>query len=250
MLVLVVALGFVAVGLAIALVLARRQVAESATRLARTEAARDVARDYAETAVERADAMAKERDDALERVSRARRDAAEVANRLQEETAARAEADAARMALEDERDAHECAPGDLDSEVLWALALSQAERTWRISLALGADDRSPLVGADGLFRAAVEIEVDAVREESGADVELRWEEPCSEPSAARAVLAWSVVRDVITRYATTADRIHLRLASTPSGIELCASATGPDGAELPVVLPGPLEVAPGRVAIS
>lgn len=59
-----------------------------------------------------------------------------------------------------------------DPEVVWALEQARSERTWRLSLALGPDLDSVFVNAASPLREALQVEVDAAREEVGAVVEL------------------------------------------------------------------------------
>ncbi|MDQ3177698.1 MAG: hypothetical protein M3Q72_09165 [Actinomycetota bacterium] len=61
---------------------------------------------------------------------------------------------------------------DETGEVLWALELTRSARTWRNSVAVSTDEPSVLDGADDVLLEALNIEVDAAREEVGAVVEL------------------------------------------------------------------------------
>lgn len=255
---------------------------ETALTQARAEAsAADERTDRA--AQERDDALERvnrARRDAAEVANRLRdetsaREAAEQSQRdlAAELDAARVELDAARAELGSiraELEAHECpapAIGDLtapdrepsatrdpvealDADVLWALALAQVEQTWRVSLAVGPAEDSPLRSGEDLFRRAIEIEVEAAREEAGADVELRWEGAGAEVPSRQAVLAWALVRDVITRYATVAAHTELTLRVDEDAVELRVEATDDDGRPTPVRLPAPLEVGPGVVRVA
>ncbi len=56
--------------------------------------------------------------------------------------------------------------------MLWALELLRSERTWRHSVAPGPDTPSVLGDAAEPLREALQIELDAAREEVGVEVEL------------------------------------------------------------------------------
>ena len=284
-----------AVVLGVALWRTRARVHDLEEVLERTAAAHDARAAEVITARQAAAAAERQRDDARERVQRARRDAAEVATRLRDESNARAELevelatsnaaleearaslttladtsvalDAARAELADNRAALEEAravaaspsAGPLDVEAarfgdeLWSLALRSVEHTWRISVAPGLDVASPLEGADDVFRAAVEIEVDAAREESGAQLELSWGDdtgtPAVEPPAECAALALAVVRDVISTLGTTASRTDLTVCSSADAVDVRVTAVDDVGNSIEVPLPPSLRVAPGHARV-
>lgn len=195
------------------------------------------------------DAARLERDDALERVNRARRDAADVANRLRDETAAK---DALDRELGDARDALAVAEAALSlrsAAVLWDLAIRECEHRWRVSVAVDPDAASPLEGAADRFRAAVEVEVDAAREESGAALDLVWKGDTA-PDDERAVIALALVRDVIAAQGTVASSTTITVDSTDDAVEIVVDAVGPDGSSLEVSIPASLAVEPGRARIS
>ena len=208
----------------------------------------------------------RERDDALERAQRARRDAAEVANRLSEEAAARTAAQsdleaasAARDELERtvrsltaELDAARTAPppdGDADgAEVLWALTLDRIERTWQTSIALHAEEPSPLATADDLFRTAVGIVVDAAREEAGADIDVEWSGDPTPVPAHRAVVALATVEAIVASLAKSAGQTIVRIDTEGRGIAIVVES---DGDTVPVpALPDAVAVADGRYQVS
>lgn len=207
---------------------------------------RDAARAEAATAVDAAALARKQRDEALERGHRSRRDAAEVANRLSAESAARAalesELGELRAAVDEPRGPDELA------EVLWGLSLRQAEVTWRVSVAVDREVASPLADADDPFRTAIEIEVDAAREEAGADIELSWV-GTADVGHAHAVVALAVVRDVVHAVGTTADRTTLVVSRLGDAVELVVDSFDAEGRPVAVPLPDGLESAPGRVRI-
>ncbi|MCU1499668.1 MAG: hypothetical protein JWM47_3621, partial [Acidimicrobiales bacterium] len=187
MLAVLVALALVAVALAVATVLARRdlgscraELATSRTTSAEAEAARD--RSSLELDAARAE-LAEQR--------RAGAEAAEAAARaVAEAEAARGAADQGRAEAEASLSeaailtAHLFDEGAADPAALWAMELLRSERTWRHDVAAVADDPSPLEGARHPLWTALEVEVASVREEIGAVVDLDVDLPELVPPAA------------------------------------------------------------------
>lgn len=192
-------------------------------------------------------AAERQRDEALERVQRARRDASEVAGRLTQETNAR-EAAERRVSelLAEVGELRESAGGEALAERLWALALADLERTWRMSVAGGPDEVSPLAGADDQLRAAVEIVVDAAREDAGAAVELVWR-VTGEVPVADALLVLATVRELVASVAKTASAATLGVDGTSGAVDVRIDALGDDDAPLTIDLAGAVE--PGRYRV-
>ena len=207
--------------------------------------AADVRRVAAETATLAAE---RARDEALERVQRSRRDAAEVANRLSAETTARAEVEAALTSAREELEAERRSGADGTVEHLWRLLLRRAEQTWRLSVAVDPSAPSPLADTDDAFRTAVEIEIDAAREEAGAVIEVEWVGEAPVPEA-RAAVGLALVRDVIDTTGTAAERTTVTIRCGPDALELAVEALDADGQPLPVPLPDDLETSPGTARI-
>ncbi|MDZ7675934.1 MAG: hypothetical protein U5K30_12810 [Acidimicrobiales bacterium] len=265
MVVALVVCALVVVALVVAVLRLRAWIDELTRLLDDTRGERDQSRTDASQATARAEELVQERDDALERVNRARRDAAEVANRLRDETTARTETeselDKLRSELDDVRaelaDSAAAAgaavrePGADASyaEALWALLLRQVEHTWRVSIALGPDDTSPLADAADPFRAAVEIEVEAAREEGGAAVDLVWADGATSPGPAPAALALALLRELIARLGITAGRTQLTVSPGDEHIDVRVEAVDDGGAPMTVELPTSLEVEPGVARI-
>ena len=217
-----------------------------------------------------ADELRRGRDEALERVQRARRDAAEVANRLQEERSARAAAEAAVEELSAERDERrrevaalrdelaasvpassaDALDDGAGAEVLWELALGRVARTWRTSIALLPDEPSPLDGAPDALRAAVEVLVDAAREEAGADIELLWSGDASGIGAPRAVLALSVVEAIVETVAKVVAPTQLHVSVTSDGVEIGVTTDARPGGAVPLEVPAVLSAGPGRFLVA
>ena len=103
-----------------------------------------------------------ERDAATTRATEAEAAAEEARTAATAADTARAEAEA-RAAQAAERNG-------VDPDVLWTLEQARSERTWRQSVAVG--DGSFLDGADDPLLAALQVELDAAREDVGAIVEL------------------------------------------------------------------------------
>ncbi len=256
----------VVVALVIAVVRLRTRIDELTRELGQLRSALDDALAEREAAAATADATARERDDALERVTRSRRDAAEVANRLaavvESREAIEAELDATREALASteaelaEVQTRSAAavrdPGEDASaaDALWALQLRQTAHTWRVSISLGPDDVCPLDDTDEPFRTAVEIEVDAAREEGGAAIDLVWGEEPVQPGPSAAALALALVRDVIATLGTTAGATVLRLEAEGDDVLVVVEARDDVGAPMAVDLPASLQVEPGVARIS
>ena len=250
----------------------RTEVQELADHARHVTDERDEARIEAREASDDAAAARREREEALERVQRARRDAAEVANRLRDESAARADADAAVSAVTAERDdlrteierlraevraaeealaaAPSTADGDaLGAGVLWELAVGRVERTWRTSIALAPDETSPLAGADDVLRAAVEVLVDAAREEAGADIELEWSGSGTAVPPHRALLALEVLEAIVATVAKVATRTELGVSVASDAVAIDVVTDDGAGGPLSLEVPAALASGPGRYVL-
>lgn len=245
MLAVAIVLFVVAVGLAVQLVRTHRRLQTVRAELAGAE--RDLS--AAESARRIADGQTAEacraRDDALERASRARRDAADVAKRMKQEADARTAAEAALS------QARAAATGsDEQAAELWRHALASVRRTWEVSVAPSPGLPSPLDDTDDELQAAIGIEVDAAREEAGADIDLVWSGAGDHPPRL-AVRAHALVQELIGRVAKATDSVVLEVDSAPAGITIEVRATDVDGAPVPVdtLIAGVApehQVAPGR----
>lgn len=235
MLLVVLALLVVAAVLAVAYGRLRARCAELEALLDDVAVEREELFDQIDDAAAQVTATGKERDDALERVQRCRRDAAEVANRLTAETAARVRAEASGLAAATE------------AEMLWALALARAERTWRTSIALHAEETSPISGDDPL-RAAVAIEIEAAREEAGADIELRWSGDDPVPPAP-ALLVLGLVEEVVASVSKTAARTIVDVSVIDGAVDVSVDAVDTSGVAVAVEVPGTAAVEPGRFRV-
>lgn len=280
----------VAVGLGVVVVRTRAQDADLELALRTTIDQRDRYETMLTMARDEAAAARKERDEAFDRVQRARREAAEVSARLAEEVAARSDAESTTAAVASrcgalERDLEEAraqiarghaeiaeraealerfeaevaeseearrraTPPDhgdvLDS--LWDLALARVERTWRTSISLTADEPSPLIAASDTLRTAVEIEIDAAREEAGADIDLVWTgEGSTDPAAAVVVLA--IIEAVVGALAKVARSTTVRVSISPQHVDVGIEALDDRGEALSVAIPDAFLVGPGLARV-
>jgi len=264
---------------------AEARVAEQADALAATTAARDeataarIAADEARTAAE------DERDAADARAGTAEGRAAEEAERaarayaereqahIEAEAAAtaRVEAEGRLAAFERRAAATESgqaaaaeaveratatAPpvtGELDAQVLWALEKSRTERTWRHSVAVDPSG-SPFSDAGAALTEALQVELDAAREDVGADIDLDAEVP-EGLTAAGAVLTLRVVQELVADIVRRAETTTLRLRPDGEGdLLITVDASDEDGqpvapATLPIPPSGAVESIPGGARI-
>ncbi len=154
---------------------------------------------------------------AQERVRMAEATSAAAALELE---AARAEADQLRSAVDSGSDP---LAGDIDPELLWALEMTRAERTWRHSVAVDPDGPSPFPDAPDPLRFAVEVEAAALREEVGAFIQLDWRaEAVADPI--RRLLVLRVANELLA--AAAREPQPFEMVSTGSGeIRLLVRAT-------------------------
>jgi FtsZ-interacting cell division protein ZipA len=127
-----------------------------------------------------------------------------------EAAAARADADridAARQEAE-ARAAEAAARNGLDPELLWTLEQARSERTWRQSVAVGPESTSVLAGAENPLREALQVELDAAREDVGAVVELDAELPVA-VTPAGSVLVLRAAQELLARAVKTAEETTL-----------------------------------------
>ncbi len=163
---------------------------------------------------------------------------------------AQAAADDAHTAAERARadaDALRAAKGDgVDPELLWALERARTERTWRQSVALGADTASVLQGADEPLREALQVELDAAREDVGAIVELDAELPPN-VTAAGSVLVLRAAQELLARAVKVAEETTLRIRTDGDDLVVTIVATDDDDQPVaiePLAIPESPDMAP------
>ena len=137
-------------------------------------------------------------------------------------------------ASREELDAHR--PG-IEADALWALELARAERTWRHSVAAGADEPSPFEATEDPLAAAVEIEVSALREDVGVAMELDWDAPVADP--ARCLTVLRLAQELLAVAAREQQAVILRGRTEPNG-EVALHLSVPDGHPPLRVTPPPL----------
>lgn len=245
-----------AVGLAVALVVARREVVRRGTRID------DLSASLAEVTESRDQAVA--RAATADEARAAAEEAVVAANSVTESWKERSTAaDDARVAAEEERDramadsaeaaslaARLVDDGSADPAALWALERRRSERTWRHSVGVpGA--RSPLTGADVLV-AALQVEVDAAREDTGAVVELAADLP-ADLSAAASLAVLRCAQELLADAVAVGEEVTLRVGHEGGDVVVGIDGVDADGASLaPVHLavpPSRLEAEPGAVRL-
>lgn len=261
-------LAVVAVALTVATVRLRARIAALEDRdHARSREVTTVRAELA-SATARADDIERERDQALERGQRSCRDAAEVANRLTEATIRIDELAAANEDLSDRNRALVASEQDLrtrlddleshpigtaspphgaatagsgvDGEVLWALTLGRVERRWRVSVAAGVEDTSPLMTSTSLLEDAIRVEVEAAREEAGALIALSYQRDGDDDvDGAAAATTIALVEELVAGVAKLADEGELVVTVGADAIVVAMSAAN-DG--VAVEIPGPSEL--------
>ncbi len=163
---------------------------------------------------------------------------ADLATTVDERDAARAEAEEATTRTDDaEARAHQLAArAGLDAELLWALEQARSERTWRHSVAVGPQSTSVFDGAVDPLREALQVELDAAREEVGAVVELDAELPPGITTAG-SVLALRTAQELIARAVRVAEETTLRVRADGADLLVAIDARDEDGEAVEI---GPL----------
>ena len=164
-----------------------------------------------------------------------------------------AETEARRLAsaqLAAETEARELATGDaneaaaelqrvrrlvdgFDPEVLWSLELRRSERTWRLSVAPSPEVPSELAEAQHPLVAALQIEVEAVREEVGTIVSLDAVIE-GDLTPAATVLTLRVVQELMATVVRRAEEaaVHVRLVD--EDVVIVMEATDENGEAVPL----------------
>lgn len=154
--------------------------------------------------------------------------------------AAEQRAIAAETAMASARDAAASQNAGIDPDVLWILEQSRSERTWRFSVAAGPDSVSVFAETTNPLLAALQVELDAAREDVGAVVELDAEIPEGLTVAATVLTlraAQELLADVVRRSEETT--LHVRA----DGNDLVLDVTSVDENGQPV-LPTGLPIPP------
>lgn len=180
-----------------------------------------------------AEAIAAERADtarlAAERAEAAESDARDAASRAE---AAEASIAALRAASAES--------GGIDPDVLWILERARSERTWRFSVAPRPDSPSVFADASNPLLAAVQIELDAAREDVGAEVDLDAELP-DRLTIGASVLALRATQELLADVVRRSEQTTVRMRVDGGDLVVDVDATDEHG---DVVLPNALPLPP------
>lgn len=128
----------------------------------------------------------------------------------------------------------------LDADVLWILEQARSERTWRFSVATGPTNESVFEGAGDPLLAALQVELDAAREDVGAIVELDAELPDGISTAA-SVLTLRAAQELLADVVRRSEETVLRLRADADDLLIDVESVDEDGQP---VLPRPLPIPP------
>lgn len=167
---------------------------------------------------------------------------AEAADAVQARDVATLEAAAAieRARLADERSTEVFA--GFDPQLIWDLEQARSERLWRLSLALGPDLDSVFQGEPDPLRVALQVEVDASREEVGAIVELDAELP-SNLTPAGAVLVLRSTQELLATVVRRCESTTVRIVPDERDMLVTIHSIDEVGDS---VAPGPLAIPPSK----
>jgi hypothetical protein len=163
---------------------------------------------------------------------------ARVAGRARDEAnSAREAALAAREAADREaaerREAGALVDRGIDADVLWQLERERSERTWRHSVAVGPTTSSVFDGVDDVLREALQVELDAAREEVGCVVDLHAELPPNVTVAA-SLLTLRSAQELLARAVKAADKTTLHVRTDGEDLIVTVHAVDTDDAPIAV----------------
>ncbi len=168
---------------------------------------------------------ADERDAATARATAAEEQAAQAEAQATDAAARAADAEA-RAAEAEAQAASAAARNGIDPDVLWALEQARSERTWRNSVAVSTEG-SFLDGAEDPLVAALQVDLDAAREEVGAVVELEADVPALTPAGS--VLVLRAAQELVARAVKVAEETTLRVAVDGNDVVVTVAAHDEDG---------------------
>ena len=144
-----------------------------------------------------------------------------------------------QVAAEAEQRARDAAAASgVEPGVMWPLELQRSERLWRFSVSPGPQADSPLAATSAPLITALKVEVDAARNDVGADVELDSDVP-PDIEPATAVLVLRIAQELLADVVRRSETATLRVTTDGDDIVVAVVAVGRDGAP---VLPEPLPV--------
>ena len=148
-------------------------------------------------------------------------------------------ADAAEASIVSLREAVAASAG-VDPAVLWILERARSERTWRFSVAPHPETPSVFADTANPLLAAVQVELDAAREDVGAVVELDAELPDGVTVSA-SVLALRATQELIADIVRRSEESTVRISIDGTDLVVDIDAIDEDGKP---VLPNPLPLPP------
>ena len=143
-------------------------------------------------------------------------------------------------------DAAEARAVGVDADVLWALELLRSERTWRHSVALGPDVSSVLDDAAEPLRQALQIELDAAREDVGVEVELDAELP-AELTAAGSLLALRAAQELLAPAVRNGELTSIQLRADGADVLIAVHSLDQDDEPVavePLAIPASTDIEP------
>ncbi len=133
--------------------------------------------------------------------------------------------------------------GGVAADVLWILEQARSERTYRFSVAPGPDSPSVFAGTSDPFLAALQVELDAAREDVGAVVELDAEIPGGLTLAAT-VLALRAAQELVADVVRRSEETTLHIGADGTDLVIDVESFDEHGhAVLPTPLPIPASTA-------
>jgi hypothetical protein len=121
----------------------------------------------------------------------------------------------------------------IDADVLWQLERERSERTWRHSVAVGPTTSSVFDGVDDVLREALQVELDAAREEVGCVVDLHAELPPNVTVAA-SLLTLRSAQELLARAVKAADKTTLQVRTDGEDLIVTVHAVDTDDSPITV----------------
>ena len=184
--------------------------------------------------------------DTEQRLADADGERAEQARRLEETAAARDAAEARANEATARADAGDARAVGVDADVLWALELLRSERTWRHSVAPGPDTPSVVAGSAAPLREALQIELDAAREEVGVEVELEADD-LPEVTPAGALLALRAAQELLAPAVRNGELTTVQLRADGRDLVIAVHSLDQDDepvAAEPLAIPASADIEP------
>jgi hypothetical protein len=136
----------------------------------------------------------------------------------------------------DQRARDAVAAGGVEAGVVWPLELQRSERVWHFSVSPGPQAESPLAATGNPLITALKVEVDAARNDVGANVELAADLP-PDVDPATAVLVLRIAQELLADVVRRSETATLQVAIDEDDIVVAVEAVGSNGPVLPEPLP-------------